>query len=245
MRAPARRDLEHNELQWWANWAKLEWVGKDAYLLSSKELPEIFYNRGGLLSCGSVASLKSLEKRFGTLRGRPALMVFDSCSRATRALADSGYRREDIVMVMAALDGVANEGTVEIGKAKSATTWAEAYLKSFYGELGLLSTVMRIVKPLMRVDSATLLEGRVNDRVAGTLAMYRSNGLLGVYCVGTVPEFRRRGVAGTLLAHARGIASSEGRTVVLQTLESDRVVPFYLRHGFKVLYRKILMTKKG
>ena len=219
-------------------------MGKNAYLLSSKELPEVFYNRGGLLSCSSVASLKALEDMFSALRVRPALMMFESCSAATRALAGSGYRREDVMTVMAATGEATDEAGVETGQATSAKTWAEAYLRAFYGELRLLPTVTKIVKPLIRSESVTLFEAKLDGKVAGTLAAYRTEGLLGAYCVGTVPGLRGRGVAGALVAHARDVASSEGRTVFLQTLESDGVVPFYLRRGFRALYRKILMTKK-
>ena len=134
---------------------------------------------------------------------------------------------------------------VEVGRARSADVWVDAYLKAFYGELGLSPTVRKIVKPLMGSDSSTLLEAKVDGEVAGTLAAYRTDRILGVYCVGTIPGFRRRGVAGALLAHARGLALAERRTLILQTLESDGVVAFYLRRGFRVLYRKVLMTKKG
>ena len=245
MKTPPRRDLELNELGWWGKWAKLEWLGKDAYLLSSKEFPETFYNRGGLLSCGSVASLRPLEGRLSALGARPALMVFDSCRGAARALASSGYRKEDTMTVMASASSAAGEAGVETGRAKSARAWAEAYLKAFYGELSLLPTVLRIVRQLMQNDRTTILEARLEGRAAGTLAAYRTGGLLGVYCVGTTPGFRGRGAAGALIAHASDLASSEGRVLFLQTLESDGVVPFYLRRGFRVLYRKNLMTKKG
>ena len=245
MRILPRRDFELNELGWWANWAKLEWVAEDAYLLSSKELPEVFYNRGGLLSCSSIASLESIEEKLGASRARPALMVFDSCRRATRILDSSGYLREDVMTVMAATGKRNDAAGVEVGRAKSAEVWAEAYLKAFYDDLGLLPTVRRIVKPLLGNGSTTLFEAKLDGEVAGTLAAYRTERMLGVYCVGTVPGFRRRGVADALLARARELALTEGRTVILQSLESDGVVTFYLRRGFRVQYRKVLMTKKG
>lgn len=172
-------------------------------------------------------------------------MVFDSCHRATGILASSGYEREDVMTVLTATRERNDVVGVEVGRARSADVWVDAYLKAFYGELGLSPTVRKIVKPLMGSDSSTLLEAKVDGEVAGTLAAYRTDRILGVYCVGTIPGFRRRGVAGALLAHARGLALAERRTLILQTLESDGVVAFYLRRGFRVLYRKVLMTKKG
>ncbi len=246
MKAPPRRDLELNELGWWANWATAQRLGRDAYLLSSEDFPEVFFNRGVLLSCDSEPSLKGLEALSRTMGATPALTVFGSCQGMIRTLVASGYQRKDTFVVMIAAPGVGAYGRrVEARPAENARDWAEAYLKAFYGEVRLLPAVAKIVGPLVKDGSTTLLEAEVDGKVAGTLAAFRTEGLMGVYCVGTVPEFRRRGVAGALLAHARALASSEGRTILLQTLESDGVVPFYQRRGFRILYRKILMMKKG
>ncbi len=224
----------------------MTWTGPDAYLLSSRDLPEVFYNRGGLLSCTSVGTqTESLEEGFRALRTRPAIMVFDSCSKAARALTRSGYGRMDTMYVMAATGGTESDEDAEAEPEVSAEEWSEAYLRAFYGEQGLMPAILKIVKPLMSDDATTLLQERQDGRVAGTLALYRTDRLMGVYCVGTIPELRGRGVAGALLSRARKIAASEERTVLLQTLESDGVVPFYLKRGFKVVYRKTLMMKKG
>ena len=76
------------------------------------------------------------------------------------------------------------------------------------------------------------------------MAMFRTRGIAGAYCVGTVPEFRKKGVATALLARARQIATEEGRSLILQTLNSDGVLQFYLRRGFEVIYSKKVLTRK-
>ena len=76
------------------------------------------------------------------------------------------------------------------------------------------------------------------------MAMFRTRGIVGAYCVGTVPEFRKKGVATALLARARQIATEEGRSLILQTLNSDGVLQFYLRRGFEVIYSKKVLTRK-
>jgi GNAT superfamily N-acetyltransferase len=244
---PSRLELELSELKWWENWAELEWAGEGAYLLTSREMPEVFFNRGGLVSCRSPAtSIGRLEDRFRTRGVRPAIMVLESCSPAIRTLEHLGYWKADGMTVLAAKEGHAPRRDIEvqIGVARSGDEWSRAYLSAFYGDLGLIAPVGRTVKRLLRSDSATLFEARVGGEVAGVLALYRTNRLAGAYCIGTISEFRNRGIAGELLARAGEVAQSEGRTLVLQALESDGSDRFYLKRGFRELYRKALMQKK-
>ncbi len=248
MKAPDKHDLELNEAQWWGAWAELQWVEKDAYVLSSKEMPELFFNRAALLNCWSIDSAKSLvEGKFKEIGRNPVITVYESCSSTVNQLARDGYKKEDVMAVMAA-EGEHTQSwarDVKVRLAESPESWARAYLTAFYGELSLLPTVVKIVEKIRQSGSTTLLEAEYQGELAGALAVHRTDLLAGVYCVGTDPKFRRRGVAGELLLHARGMAMKEGRTVFLQTLDSDGAGKFYLKHGFKTLYRKVLMQKKG
>jgi GNAT superfamily N-acetyltransferase len=247
LKVPSRQEFELNELEWWGNWAKLEWVRENTYLLTSKKMPEVFFNRGGLVACQSFeSSITRLEERFHAMGLGAVITVRESCSGAMRKLAGLGYRKVDGMAVLAATrsHGQVNNPEVRIGPAQSGEGWSGAYLSAFYGGLDLMPTVGRVVRRLRRTYS-TLLEARIGGQVAGVLALHRTGKLAGAYCVGTVPKFRRRGVAGMLLARGREIASSEGRVLFLQALESEGAGRFYLKRGFDELYRKALMQKKG
>ncbi len=248
MKAIRRLDLELNELGWLANWGSLEWLGPNAYLLSSRGIPELFFNRGGVTSCTvPVAAVAWIEKKLDATGRPPVVTVFESCEQARTNLSRAGYEIADRMIVMEAKNGVhLPEGpSVSTKKPSSAEKWSRAYLSAFYGELNLLPVTRGIVEKLGKMDKVTLLEADVGGTVAGVTALYQTEGLLGAYGVGTVPRFRRRGVGGALLKHASDIASSEGRSLILQTLESDRAQRFYERRGFRAVYAKVLMKKKG
>jgi GNAT superfamily N-acetyltransferase len=211
-------------------------------------MPEVFFNRGGLLTCrSSASSIRRLEDRFRTLGLGPAIMVPESCSGVVRGLERAGYLRADGMTVLAARERYFPPRKIEvrIGVARSGNEWSRAYLSAFYGDLGFLVTVRRTVRRLLRRDSTTLFEARLGGEVAGVLALHRTDRLAGAYCIGTVSKFRNRGIAGALLANAGEVALSEGRTLILQALESDGSDRFYLKRGFRELYRKALMQKKG
>ena len=177
---------------------------------------------------------------------RPVVTVYESCSGMMKRLIRAGYQIADVMTVMRAVGDVpSKESAIVVGPASSVENWSRAYLSAFYGDLGLMPVVTKIVRRLKGSDATTLLEARLGGQVCGVLAIYRSSELAGVYCVGTVQRFRGRGVAEALLVGARQIASSEGRTLFLQTLRSEGTEEYYVRRGFRVLYRKVLMRKKG
>lgn len=211
-------------------------------------MSEVFFNRAGLLNCWSVDSLQGpIEDRFRALGREPAIMVYESCSSTVKQLARDGYGKSDEMSVMVAEgDHQQSWGRgVKVRLAASAESWSRSYLGAFYGEFGLLPSVVKIVEKVREDDAVTLLEAELEGEVAGSLAVYRSGRLAGVYCVGTGTRFRKKGVARELLEHARGIAAKEGRTLFLQTLESDGAAGLYQKLGFRTFYRKVLMQKKG
>jgi len=119
-----------------------------------------------------------------------------------------------------------------------------AYLRAFYGSEELTRTVKPIVASLLRDRAVTLLEQKVGGEVAGVLALFRTPGLMGVYCVGTVPEYRKRGVATSLLAKAGRMAASERRALILQSLASEGATQLYLDNGFEMMYEKLILEKE-
>ncbi len=244
-----RRNLELNELKWWSNWAKVSWLDRNTHILSSREFAEPFFNRAGFLSCAGISSsIERAERRFRGLGLDPVLLVHEKCMVGRKALTRKGYRKVDTMTVLASTSRsqrAERAPVVEVSSSSSVYDWSRAYLQSFYGDEHLLQAVTKVASRLKQMREATLLEARLEGTVAGVLAIFRTPGLAGVYCVGTLPKFRRMGVAGTLIGRANGMAQSEGRKLCLQTLESDGAEPFYLARGFTELYRKDFMAREN
>ena len=249
MAAPSRLDLELNELKWWSKWTKTTMLGRNAYVMTSSSFRELFFNRACFVDCRAASAyMPRAEEMLSRSGVRPAYTVHEGCAAASRALARSGSRLLDTMSVMFLSH---KSGSVEsdagirrVGKERI-VQWSRAYLQAFYGDDRLLPAVTRVVGGLVADRSATLLEARLGGSVAGVLALYRTRHVAGVYCVGTVPSFRRRGVAGALLDRAAALAESEGRYLILQTLESDGVEAFYRKRGFVRVYRKRLFSKES
>ena len=248
MERPSRKDLELNEVRWWSNWAELDWFGSKGYLLTSEDFREPFFNRAGTLTCTGVdETAKWAGKKLAAHGMDSTFLAFDSCARAANALEDSGYKQVDRMTVLLSKGPVGTESASQtaIVSPPSADSWTRAYLGAFYGDQELAACVAPIVGRLLKARSATLLEGRIQGETAGVLAIFRTEGLAGVYCLGTVPERRRLGVAETLLHRAKEIAEREGRKLVLQSLASDGAEGYYKKRGFIALYSKRMLCKEN
>jgi GNAT superfamily N-acetyltransferase len=189
-------------------------------------------------------------KRSEGMKRRPGalstVLLFEDCTEGVESLFRSGYKVVDTMTVMSS-EGIAaeRESHARIRMARSAQDWAAAYLLAFYGNEDLIRIVRPIVGRLLRTKEATLFEAKVGRKTAGVMAVFRTEGLAGVYCLGTVPEYRGSGVASGFLSSARELADSEGRKLVLQTLASDGAYAFYHRRGFAKLYAKLMMQKES
>lgn len=248
MESPSPRALELNEIRWWAQWVRVQWISSSGYLLTSREIREPFFNRAGSLTCAGVGRTAAwAEKKLALIGIDPTVTVFDSCAPASSALAAVGYKPVDRMAVLISRGSIRadNPLRVSVNTRPSAEGWSRAYLEAFYGEQSLASLITPTVRRLLRTEAVTLMEARIGGRTAGVLALFRTRGLAGAYCVGTVPEHRRRGVAALLLARARAIADAEGRKLILQSLASDGTEGYYLERGFVRLYYKQMLTKES
>jgi GNAT superfamily N-acetyltransferase len=65
---------------------------------------------------------------------------------------------------------------------------------------------------------------------------------LGVYCVGTLPESRGRGIATSMLRAAEDYGAKLGcRYLTLQTVLSDGVTTMYIGQGYKIDFERDLL----
>ncbi|MDA4125417.1 MAG: GNAT family N-acetyltransferase [Thaumarchaeota archaeon] len=239
------KDLELNETGWWSHWADVRWNGERSYVMLSSVFDEYFFNRAGFVGCADGQDdVAKIEAEFEASERPPCFSVQGGCEELIGKLNARGYTKFDEMAVMQLGQPRFKKATslkVLRGPDVKTTEWAATYLLSFYGDLSLNEPVARIVERLALEPSVALFAGEKDGKTVGVLGAFRSPGLLGVYCIGTLGEHRGMGIAGALIHEVSAVASAEGRLLVLQTIVSDRVEDFYTRGGFRRLYLKHLM----
>jgi len=243
-------DHELNQLGWWSHWAKLIWFSKQCYAFLSRVLSEPLFNHSEFLDPGAYGAelLPEIEVAFQREGLTPSFFVKDieGYHIIGEKLRANGYRVIDqlsvMKMVSASFNGNAEVKPEVIGE-DGIERWCETYLLSFYEENDLLVDVMEIAERALK-DRRTKLILAIYDGVpAGTLALYETEKIGGVYCVGTLPRFRRSGVASTMLKFAYELSREDGKKLALQTFLTDSLERFYMERGFRRAYIKDVLVK--
>ncbi len=255
------REYELNEATWWANWVDdTVWISKNCYVIFSDTFEEQFYNRSGFLGVerGPELVVEAIEKEFVKRKRRAPCIVVEEgrpWDRLRASLSSRGYVVGDRMLVMesppqAKSKSAANpEVDVTLvgsrSKGKELQEWTRTYLQAFYGDQRLNGEVNRIMRKVVKDKKVSVVLARIGQTAVGCAAMHRTaGGVAGAYCIGTDPRFRGKGVGAMMLKTMRGLAESEGRRLILQTMASDAVEGFYLKQGFKRAYTKSLFARR-
>ena len=121
---------------------------------------------------------------------------------------------------------------------KDSILWADIFCKS-YDCSDWIDEVDNIVK-----DSISQVEYLVDaEHNASCVALYEKNSILGLYCLGTLPEKRKKGLAKLLINHALNKVKIKNLDfLMLETYQRDDLLGFYSKLGFEKLYEKKIYT---
>src|SRR5574337_508337 len=78
-----------------------------------------------------------------------------------------------------------------------------------------------------------------DESMSSCVALHESNDMLGLYCLGTVPEMRKKGHAVSLIDFAtEEVKRRNLEFLMLETYQRDNLLDFYFNQGFKEIYHK-------
>lgn len=186
---------------------------------------DYFFNRADVSGCPNpVAAARDIAKMFW--RKGIDCHLYDRDG----VLAGKGLAQIDKMHVLTAGKGgvIGRTEVLRVGRSLL-PAWIDVFCRSF--------AVPQWKKEVERVVSGNaegleLLLSYRGGIPAGCAALYHKNGLTGLYCLGTISHLRGRGVARSIMR------SVMFKGLLLQTLGSERLLPFYEKEGFVVAYTK-------
>ncbi|MFI5420225.1 MAG: GNAT family N-acetyltransferase [Nitrososphaerales archaeon] len=166
---------------------------------------------------------------------------------------ESGYRvieKMDALskdLVSSIVDNPFEEISVE--ETRDAETWIDIFMRSFAISQSWKEELQQRGSRLTSDACTTLLlasEPKASANISGCLLLHVfPAGCGGIYCVGTIPERRHRGVANALMRKAESLAKEKNcQFTVLQTVNSDGVTPMYLKLGYLVNFERVVMQSE-
>lgn len=130
-----------------------------------------------------------------------------------------------------------NSQALEISETNDYGLWNETFMRAYSIASKWRGELMRRLEMLTaRQDTSLFLAVDRQWEAAGCMLLHRKpQDLMGLYCVGTVPERRNQGVASQMIEKANDYAASMNcAELTLQTIVSDDTTRLYLRHDYIV-----------
>ncbi len=133
---------------------------------------------------------------------------------------------------------------VDLADKNHLNEWIDVFCRSF-DSVRIRNEVTTIISKQSKKLTLLLANYYLNQEKypAGCCLLYEKNERIGLYCLGTIQHFRRKGIARELISNAVKMAKNKGyNTMIVQTLIEERYEDFYKKLGFKPIYKKMLYT---
>jgi len=117
--------------------------------------------------------------------------------------------------------------------------WIDVFTASF-GIRNYIEEISRRITTAYR-GARLRLYLALNDGIPlGCSALLIHDNIVGLYCLGVLKEYRRRGIATALISHAIDYAMNKRYTLIVQTYARDRLESLYSKSGFEHIYSKYI-----
>jgi len=177
-----------------------------------------------------------------------------SAAKLERAAVDFGYRvgeKMDVMSKAVSDKIVVSSRRVKVVETKDIQQWNKTFIDSFaippsWEEELLKRENSFLNDPQIKLLVAIEEEGRAEKELASGCLLLHINppSCAGIYCVGTVPDRRSKGIASSLMSKAESMADGNRcKLLTLQTIKSDGVTPMYLKMGYKVEFERDILQQ--
>jgi N-acetylglutamate synthase len=202
-----------------------------------------------------LSSRIEAAERAYTDRGLPArFQVTASSWPATLAdtLRNRGYVEADRTLIMtrglkgAPASAEAPGGTVPVERNEPSSEWIETWWsvdgRGGDRELAIAKKILGRIEP-----PHYYIEVQVGDVTASVGLVVIDSGWVGVYCMATLPDFRRRGLASLVVARALELGAQHGaaRAYLAVTEVNRSALWLYAKAGFDARQAYSYFTKSG
>ena len=230
--------MEENEAGFTGIWTEMTTLECGVHFLNSHLPSDIFFDKLTSITCESEKMIDEALYLFQRHNTRPFIYVLNN-SALEELLRKKGFTFYDTQHVLKKLtdNNLENLPIHHIAK-KDSLLWADIFCKSYdcpewFDEV---NTIVR--KSVSEVEY--VVDSEYN---ASCAALYEKNSVLGLYCLGTVPEKRRKGLAKLLITYALNqVKTRKLDFLMLETYQRDALLEFYLKLGFEKVYEKKIYT---
>ncbi len=197
---------------------------------------DIFFDKLANITCLDDKTLDDSLRLFEKYNATPYLYVLNRPDLDEKLL-QKNFKLYDIQHILIKTPNSETKSQAQRISHHDSMVWSKTFC-SAYDCNDWISAVDAIVKK--SIDS---IEYYVDEQASSCLALYQSNSMLGLYCLGTIPEMRKKGHAASLIDYAIDqVKMRKLEFLMLETYQRDQLFDFYSKLGFKEIYRKNIYT---
>ena len=250
-----RIGIENNETLFCSLWTSLISIRNCAEIFFNKNLCcDYFFNRWNILCSNNlISTIEETMDIFLKMKINCCIYISENrkyrTSNLEKLLIKKGFSHIDSLQTMILYTNETRNlntyaerkyqsiGIIENDKV-SRDLWCELFCRSF--------NVFQWKYELKKIvdnnfNRLILLASYLENTPVGCCALFEHDNILGLYCLGTLHSFRHAGIASKMILRCLEIARERGfNFIILQTLESEKLVEFYLKNKFEALYTKKL-----
>ncbi len=226
--------IESNDLGFTGIWSDVTKTDCGMLFLNQKLSDDIFFNKLTNVTCVDYTvidkSVESLKKNHSV----PCVYSLNN-PELENMLQKKGFSYHDTQHVLKK-STIPQEKTSAVKITRDTIdVWTQVFCDS-YDCQGWSKTVSSILeKSLSHVDYF------VDESNSSCMALYETDSILGLYCLGTVPGKRNHGTASSLIDFALyQVHSRNLEFLILETYKKDNLLEFYSKLGFQRVYHKTI-----
>ncbi len=254
--------MEANETRFCSLWTKHIRIHDCADLFVNEKLTgDYFFNRLNPFVCEDRREVIENAARVCLRRGMDCYVhVHDKNTDVQNSLLEASFQWIDTMHVLRTeSDKIGYDDLYENDKCddskiqvvrvdlRSTASWVDAFCRSF-DVLKWKSEVKEKIDLHFKKLILLLSYFRVNNsyaELAGCAALFANHGLMGLYCLGTISNFRGRGFAKKMIGVSLQIAQQEQLDFLfLQTFTNEGLFLLYKKLGFRFVYKKRVYALK-
>jgi len=224
-------EVEENDLGFSRLWSQATDLECGTIFLNPELPNDIFFNKLTNITCTSESMIDEVLVLFRRYETTP--FVYSLNYPKLELLKKKNFKYHDTQYVLKRNNP--SQKTVNVYKITSddSMLWSKTFCSAYDCQEWILP-VDKIVK-----KSLSTIEYYVDESINSCMALYEKNSLLGLYCLGTVQNMRRKGLAESLINFAQSeVNRRKLKFLMLETYKKDNLLDFYLKLGFQEIYEK-------
>lgn len=229
-------EVEENDLGFTSLWSQATNLECGTIFLNPELPNDVFFDKLTNVTCTSEPMIDAALVLFHKYSTTPFVYSLN-CPTLEELLRKRNFVHYDTQHVLKKKNASQETHKVYRITKDDSMLWSKTFC-SAYDCYEWITPVDKIVR-----NSLSLIEYYVDKSISSCMALYEKNSILGLYCLGTIPNMRKKGIAESLINFAQSeVNRRKLKFLMLETYQKDNLLDFYLRLGFQEIYQKNIYT---